>query len=223
VPGDTLRDVPFPRKLLNEQEDIILDLHPHWWFFAPPLLALVGAIVLGILTLVNDVHTALKVPVGLVVLVCLGWFGWRYARWATTNFVVTTDRLIYRHGVLSKHGIEIPLDRVNTVFFRQSIFERMVGAGDLVIESAGEMGRQRFSNVRKPSAVQNEIYRQIEANENRKYDRVGVSAAAGATAAHGDDAESIPAKIRELDELRKQGVLTEEEFARKKQQLLDRM
>jgi uncharacterized membrane protein YdbT with pleckstrin-like domain len=137
---------------------------------------------------------------------------------------VTSDRLIYRHGVLSKHGIEIPLDRVNTVFFRQSIFERMVGAGDLVIESASETGRQRFSNVRKPSAVQNEIYRQIEANENRKYDRVGVSAAAGTTAAQtADDTESIPAQIRQLDELRKQGVLTEEEFSRKKQQLLDRM
>lgn len=216
--------MPFPRKLLNDDEQIVLDLHPHWWFFAPPLLALIAALILGILALANDVHTALKVPVGLIVLGLLVWFGWRYLRWITTNFVVTSDRLIYRHGVLSKHGIEIPLDRVNTVFFRQSIFERMVGAGDLVIESASETGRQRFSNVRKPSAVQNEIYRQIEANENRKYDRVGVSAAAGTTAGQrADDAESIPAQIRQLDELRKQGLLTEEEFARKKQQLLDRM
>jgi uncharacterized membrane protein YdbT with pleckstrin-like domain len=216
--------VPFPRKLLNDDEEIVLDLHPHWWFFAPPLLALIGAVILGILTLVNDVHTAVKVPVGLIVLGCLAWFGWRYLRWITTNFVVTTDRLIYRHGVLSKHGIEIPLDRVNTVFFRQSIFERLVGAGDLIIESASETGRQRFSNVRKPSAVQNEIYRQIEANENRKYDRVGVSAAAGTSAAQrADDTQSIAAQIRELDALRKQGLLTEEEFARKKQQLLDRM
>ena len=216
--------MPFPRKLLNDDEQIVLDLHPHWWFFAPPLLALIAALILGILALANDVHTALKIPVGLLVLGLLAWFGWRYLRWITTNFVVTSDRLIYRHGVLSKHGIEIPLDRVNTVFFRQSIFERMVGAGDLVIESASETGRQRFSNVRKPSAVQNEIYRQIEANENRKYDRVGVSAAAGTTAAQtADDTESIPAQIRQLDELRKQGLLTEEEFSRKKQQLLDRM
>lgn len=215
--------MPFPRKLLNDDEQIVLDLHPHWWFFAPPLLALLAAVVVGILALAYDVHTALKIPVGLIVLVLLGWFGWRYLRWITTNFVVTTDRLIYRHGVLSKHGIEIPLDRVNTVFFRQSIFERLVGAGDLVIESASETGRQRFSNVRKPSAVQNEIYRQIEANENRKYDRVGVSAAAGTATQRGDDTESIPAQIRQLDELRKQGLLTEEEFARKKQQLLDRM
>ena len=216
--------MPFPRKLLNDDEQIVLDLHPHWWFFAPPLLALIAALILGILALANDVHTALKIPVGILVLGLLAWFGWRYLRWITTNFVVTSDRLIYRHGVLSKHGIEIPLDRVNTVFYRQSIFERIVGAGDLVIESASETGRQRFSNVRKPSAVQNEIYRQIEANENRKYDRVGVSAAAGTAATQtADDSESIPAQIRQLDELRKQGLLTEEEFTRKKQQLLDRM
>jgi uncharacterized membrane protein YdbT with pleckstrin-like domain len=210
--------VPFPRKLLNDREDIVLDLHPHWWFFAPPLLALIAAIVLGGLVLGMTDAAWLQVPAGVMILGFLLWFGLRYARWITTNFVVTTDRLIYRHGVLAKHGIEIPLDRVNTVFFRQSIFERIVGSGDLVIESASETGRQAFSNVRNPSAVQNEIYRQIEANENRKFDRVGESVASA------DEREpSIPAQIRELDELRKQGLLSEEEFAAKKHQLLDRM
>jgi hypothetical protein len=98
----------------------------------------------------------------------------------------------------------------------------MLGSGDLVIESAGEMGRQNFSNVRHPSAVQNEIYRQIEANENRKFDRVGASAAAGSHGGPGAEG-SIPEQIRELDELRRQGLLTDAEFAAKKQQLLDRM
>ncbi|HEX5945625.1 MAG TPA: PH domain-containing protein [Acidimicrobiales bacterium] len=210
--------MPFPRKLLNEREDIVLDLHPHWWFFAPPLLALIAAIAVGGLALVTSDAAWVQIPAAILILGFLVWFGIRYSRWITTNFVVTTDRLIYRHGVLAKHGIEIPLDRVNTVFFRQSIFERIVRSGDLVIESASETGRQAFSNVRNPSAVQNEIYRQIEANENRKYDRVGESVA------NLDDREpSIPAQIRELDELRKQGLLSEEEFAAKKQQLLDRM
>jgi uncharacterized membrane protein YdbT with pleckstrin-like domain len=218
-PGITVARVPFPRKLLNESEDIVLDLHPHWWFFAPPLFALVASIIVGLWAFAATDAAALQVPLGIAILFFLGWFGWRYLRWVTTNFVVTTDRLIYRHGVLSKHGIEIPLDRVNTVFFRQSVFERLVGSGDLVIESAGEMGRQHFSNVRHPSAVQNEIYRQIEANENRKFDRVGASAAASGQG----PGSTIPEQIRELDELRKQGLLSEEEFALKKRQLLDRM
>lgn len=208
----------FPRRLLNDEEDIALDLHPHWWFFAPQLTALLGAIVLGVVVLALTDQEILMGGVGILVFFCLIWFGVRYAVWSTTNFVVTTDRLIYRHGVVSKHGIEIPLERVNTVFFSQSLFERILRSGDLVIESAGEMGRQSFSNVRKPSAVQNEIYRQMEDNENRKFDRIGAARGQGARSE-----DSIPAQIRELDELRRQGVLSEDEFARKKQQLLDRM
>ena len=208
----------FPRRLLNDEEGIALDLHPHWWFFAPQLAALIGAILLGIVLLAFEAHEILLGAVGILVFFCLVWFGVRYAVWSTTNFVVTTDRLIYRHGVVSKHGIEIPLERVNTVFFSQSLFERMLRSGDLVIESAGEMGRQSFSNVRRPSAVQNEIYRQMEDNENRKFDRIGASRGQGVRTE-----DSIPAQIRELDELRRQGVLSEDEFARKKQQLLDRM
>ncbi|HEY3141162.1 MAG TPA: PH domain-containing protein [Acidimicrobiales bacterium] len=209
--------MPFPRQLLNEGEDVVLDLHPHWWFFFGPLMILLGSILLGVIALALEAPGAVNISVGVLVLICLGAFGVRYARWITTNFVVTTDRLIYRHGVLAKHGIEIPLERVNTVFFAQSILERILRAGDLVIESAGERGMQSFSNVRNPSAVQNEIYKQMEANENRKFDRIAPAVRGGG------EANSIPNQIRELDELRQQGVVSEEEFARKKQELLDRM
>jgi uncharacterized membrane protein YdbT with pleckstrin-like domain len=217
--------VPFPRKLLNEGEEIVLDLHPHWWYFAAQLAALVGALVLGVLKLSADlsgaVDSSTDVILGLLILGCLVWFGVRYAQWITTNFVVTSDRLIYRHGVLAKHGIEIPLERVNTVFFGQSIWERILRTGDLVIESAGEGGRQAFSNVRHPSAVQNEIYKQMEDNENRKFDRIGREVREGDDT--GGGSLSIPEQIRQLDELRKEGVVSEEEFKLKKQQLLDRM
>ena len=209
--------VPFSRKLLNEGEEIVLDLHPHWWFFAKPASALIGSLILGVWALGWEGLGPVKFAVGVLILVALGWFGLVYAQWATTHFVITTDRLIYRHGVLAKKGIEIPLERVNTVFFSQTIFERIVGSGDLVIESAGEKGSEAFSNVRKPSSVQNEIYTQMEANENRKFDRMGATAR---TAGGGD---SIPAQIAALDDLRARGVLTEAEFAAKKAELLRRM
>ena len=207
--------MPFSRKLLNDDEEIALDLHPHWEFFFKPALALVVTAAVGILLLAWEWEGLALAVVGAAIVVSFVWFAITYARWSTTNFVVTTDRLIYRHGVLAKHGIEIPLERVNTVFFSQSLLERMLGSGDLVIESAGEMGRQEFSNVRKPSAVQNEIYRQMESNENRKFDRI----------AHrpGGSEASVPEQISQLDNLRQQGVLTEAEFQAKKADLLKRM
>jgi uncharacterized membrane protein YdbT with pleckstrin-like domain len=206
--------VPFSRKLLNETEDVVLDLHPHWVYFIKSGLVFLAAVALGILILTwDDSPDALGIGSAGLILIALAWVGVTYAKWATTNFVITTDRLIYRHGVVSKHGIEIPLDRVNTVFFSQSILERMVGSGDLVIESAGELGRQDFSNVRKPSAVQNEIYKQMEANENRKFDRVNAPRVAA----------NIPEQIAQLDDLRRSGAITQADFDRKKQELLDKM
>jgi uncharacterized membrane protein YdbT with pleckstrin-like domain len=221
--------VAFPRKLLNEGEEIVLDLRPHWWFMAEPTAALVGAIVLGVIVLTQagdkGVGNVLKVAAAALVVFCIGWFLVRYARWVTTNFVVTSDRVVFRRGVLAKAGVEIPLDKVNTVFFNQSIFERMLGAGDLRIESAGEGGSENFSDIRKPSIVQNEIYKQMEANENRKFDRARPepAPAPAPVTQPASGALSIPEQIERLDELRRRGVISDEEFGQKKTELLDRM
>ena len=118
------------------------------------------------------------------------WFLFEWVKWSTTNFVLTTDRIITSEGFIAKKGMEIPLDRVNTVIFNQSVFERMVGAGDLGIESAGEQGNQHLSDIRKPAIVKNEIYRQIEANENRKFDRMRSGPGADPT-----QVQSAPASI----------------------------
>jgi uncharacterized membrane protein YdbT with pleckstrin-like domain len=148
------------------------------------------------------------------------WFLQRYIRWVSTHFVLTSDRVIFRTGIIAKHGIEIPLERINTIFLHQRIFERMLGLGDLDIESASKDGAQRFEDIRNPSAVQNEIYKQMEANEIKAADRIssGINRAQGAAGS-----ESIPDQIAKLSALRDQGVLTEDEFQMKKQELLGRM
>jgi len=80
--------------------------------------------------------------VALAVLIALASFVRRYLMWINTNFVLTTDRLIFKQGIVAKKGIEIPLERINTVFFHQTVFERMLRAGDLSIESGGESGKE---------------------------------------------------------------------------------
>ena len=210
----TLRSVAFSRKLLNDGEELVLDLRPHWVYLAPPVAALVAAIVIGGVVLAFGVDggagTALTIGAGVLVVVALVWFVLKYAGWVTTNFVLTGDRLISRSGVLSKSGIEIPLERINTVFFNQSLFERMLGAGDLVIESAGERGRESFSDIRKPAVVQREIYVQMEDNENRKFDRIG-SRSAGL---------SVAEQLEKLHELSQRGAISPAQFEAEKAKLL---
>ncbi len=189
----------------------MIDQRPHWRFFLGPATLLVAAVAALVATAVLDLHEWAQLALAAVTIVALCWFAGRYARWATTNFVVTTDRLISRSGVLGKQGIEIPLERVNTVFFKQSVLERILRCGDLVIESGGERGSQSFSDISTPSLVQNEIYQQIEANQSRMS-----SARSGA-------GDSIGARLQELDELRRRGVVSQAEFDAKKASLLDRL
>ena len=112
----------FPRKLLNEGEELVLDLRPHWWFLLPQMTVLVVAAAFGIASVTGLADFEwMKFGGALLFLAALIWFGLRYAVWVTTNFVLTSDRLISREGVLAKSGIEIPLERINTVFFQQSI------------------------------------------------------------------------------------------------------
>ena len=211
--------VTFPDDQLYSSEEVVLDLRPHWWFFANQTAALVSALALGVVALVLVQDAVVNALAAALLVAILIWFLARYVVWSTTSFVITTDRLISRHGVFGRQGTEIPLERVNTVFFSQTLFERMIGSGDLEIESAGEQGSQRFSDIRRPLNVQNEIYRQMEANENRKYDRVGRNLGS----AGGTEAVSIPDQIEKLDLLRQKGIITEEEFEDKKRELLDRM
>jgi uncharacterized membrane protein YdbT with pleckstrin-like domain len=206
--------VAYPKKLLNEGESVELDLRPHWWYLVPRISLLLLAIVVGIYAMTTDASW-FQVPAGVLVLAALVYFGLRYAGWMTTNFVVTSDRIIYRSGVLSKRGIEIPLDRINTVVFHQGPFERILGAGDLEIESAGQQPA-KFTDIRKPSIVQAEIYKQSEANENRKFDRVG----ANLDGKMGGGASSVAEQLEKLEGLRDRGSITAEQFEAEKAKLL---
>jgi uncharacterized membrane protein YdbT with pleckstrin-like domain len=200
----------FPSRLLNQGEEMILDLRPHWSFFALPAIVLVVALG-GLLALsAAGWPEWLQVVAAVATLAALVRFVLRYARWASINFVITSDRLIHRRGVIAKEGIEIPLERVNTVFFRQSVLERVLRCGDLVIESGGERGRQAFSDIPRPSLVQNEIYRQIEDNQQRMVS--GRDRPLGGL--------SLVEQLERLDELCRRGVLTRAEFEAEKAQLL---
>jgi uncharacterized membrane protein YdbT with pleckstrin-like domain len=220
--------MPYPEDALHPNEDLILDLHPHWWFFAKSAAVLFVAVVIAGWALTIHGWEPFKLLVAVFVLVTLAWFVERYIRWISTHFVLTSDRVIYRSGVIGKRGIEIPLERINTIFFQQRIFERVLGLGDLEIESASKDGAQRFDDIKNPSAVQNEIYQQMESNEIKQANRIsgGINAAHAANAApaapparEGD----IPEKIAALAALRDQGHITPAEFEAKKAELLGRM
>jgi uncharacterized membrane protein YdbT with pleckstrin-like domain len=205
----------FPEDALAPHEKLVLNLHPHPWVLAQPIALLVVALGAGIAATFYDVP-ALKVVAALAVVVAAFWFLSRFVVWYATFFVLTSDRVIYRSGIIRRHSREIPLDKVNTVSTSQNIFERMLRIGDIEIESASTDGAQVFDNIRRPDDVRKEIYVQMESNENRKFDRMG-------TAAHGSGGSDVAGQIAQLADLRDRNAITEAEYQTKKNELLGRM
>ncbi|HMC68044.1 MAG TPA: PH domain-containing protein [Mycobacteriales bacterium] len=164
--------MPFPSRLLADDETVVLDLHPHWKQLALPALLL--PVVVGLTTYLlflvpsGTVRTPLRwAIVAVAVLLLLRFSVWPFVTWQTTRYVLTTRRVIIRQGVLGRSGRDIPLTRVNDVSFHHSLFERMLRCGTLTIESAGEHGQVVLPEVPDVELVQREVYRCVEQESRR--------------------------------------------------------
>jgi len=222
--------MPYPKNLINDNENVALDLRPHWWYFSKHILTGIPLLIVVIITFRIEDDTLQKGAGAVVGIAAVAWAIWlllKFISWTRTYFVVTDQRVMYRTGVLSRHGVEVPLERINNLNFHQRMFERMIGAGDLEIQSAGEQGTTLFENVRHPDGVQQEIYRQMEGDATRDAGRgaqeIGKAVADAVKAQGGGSGQTVPEQIEALAKLRDQGHITAAEFEKKKTDLLEKM
>jgi uncharacterized membrane protein YdbT with pleckstrin-like domain len=165
--------VPYPDKLLAEDEEVVRHLHPHWltvfwpvvWFLLIVGGASFGAAVIpvgrqqGLLRMLV-VALALLLVLFLVVVPLL--------RWRTTHYVITTHRLLFRAGVLARRGRDIGLSRITDVSYRQTLWERVINSGSLTIESAGEAGATALDRIPDSEGVQQLLNHMIEEDADRR-------------------------------------------------------
>jgi len=207
----------FPKRLLIQGEQLVLDLRPHWIALVMPVLGVIAILVVQyFLYQLNDSwfddSSFVNMAIGIVAVVAIVAFPVRrFVAWFTSNFAVTSDRVIHREGFIAKRSMEIPLEAINDVRFEQGVIDRMVGAGSLLISSASETGTNTFRDIRHPEEVQRTIYHQGELNKKRMY--------------HGDQpapvAPSATVELERLAKLRADGVITEEEFQAQKAKILE--
>jgi uncharacterized membrane protein YdbT with pleckstrin-like domain len=159
----------YPENVLAAEENLLLHRHPHWTTVIGALL--LGAILTGIaavgfwwftvLALVSPWGLILNIVLGVLLAVALIW--WVFApmiRWATTHFVITDQRVMYRTGVFTRSGIDIPLLRINTVQFEHGFIDRIFRTGTLIIESASD-DPLSFKHVPNVEKVHSLLYSQL--------------------------------------------------------------
>ena len=240
----------FPRRLLFEGEEVVVELRPHWVFLGWPLVATLAAVAFA----VSIIASFPKAPIGVVyvlvvvVLVPGLWLAGRMARWWSMEVVITTNRIVERWGVLSRRSDEIRLEAVNQLSYHQNLFDRLLRVGNVYIEVPGRTGVVVYQCLRRPDVVQRIIseqtaalYRQGSAGGSGRDQWAGApdaGPARGGSDFHrtpptgtspirppgtGVPQASVVDAMAQLDELRRRGLLSEAEYADKKAELLRRL
>ena len=137
----------YPNNVLADGEQVVLHRHPHFKRLIGPVLVLLVTTALASFAAAVVSRTGwdpraqqvVSAVIAVIWLILVSWLALRpFFDWVTTHFVITDRRVMYRHGVLTRAGIDIPLARINSVEFRHGLVDRMLRTGTLVIESASQ-------------------------------------------------------------------------------------
>jgi uncharacterized membrane protein YdbT with pleckstrin-like domain len=159
--------VPYPEDLLRGDERIVVHKHPHWKMLVAPVFFLLAIVALcGFLAAQVALFARPWYLYGWIALAVLGGIGvvWLTVvpllRWCTTHFVLTSRRVLVREGVLSRSGIDIPVNRINSVQFRHTFIERLLGCGTLIVESASDEPLE-FDDIPQVERVHSLLYYEV--------------------------------------------------------------
>lgn len=160
----------YPKGLLSEGERVVVHRHPHFKMLIWPVFIGVVAIAGGswLAVLARDAtppwDMVSLIAIGVVGFIVLVWLVLApFARWRTTHFIVTTDRVIAREGIIRRTGIDIPMSRINSVRFEHDLLDRIFGCGTLIIESASDQPLQ-FDDIPGVERIHTAIYREVNDN-----------------------------------------------------------
>jgi hypothetical protein len=207
--------------LMGEKEKIVLKERQHWTLIVRQLVTWgVVSLIILVLTAVLVLATPLD-GLALVVLLALVYPFWRIAvsllNWWNEQYVITNRRVIQLEGIINKHSIDSSLEKVNDVVLEQSAIGRMLNYGDVQILTASEMGVNLFRRIAHPVRFKTEMLNQKEGLGELDVFEGRVRRTLSEEAPSGRD---VPELIAELDELRKKGIISDEEFQEKKDALL---
>ena len=159
----------YPDNVLAADERVVLHRHPHWKRLIGPVLVLLlttalaafGAAVVNTTGWDQTAKNIVMLVIGIIWLIVVGWLTvWPFMAWRTTHFVITDRRVMFRHGVMTRAGIDIPLARINSVEFRHGLTDRMLRTGTLIIESASQDPLE-FYDIPRVEQVHSLLYHEV--------------------------------------------------------------
>lgn len=149
---------------LTDDEEVVWIGRPSLHRIAPRIVGGAVLVLVGLLLnafLPQDLPfrgaAYLPVPLGMLVVAVA------YVRHQSVRYVITTNEVYKKTGLISREVTTLRLDRVQNTTFTQSLFERFLSYGDLYIETAGTAGTEMvFEAVPDPEGVSSQLTEQLD-------------------------------------------------------------
>jgi uncharacterized membrane protein YdbT with pleckstrin-like domain len=204
------------RTALKKDEKILVIIRQHWIRLALPFLAWLAAAVLLIL---------FAGTTGFIITLATALYpGYEYLNWKHNLWCVTNLRVVDESGFFSRYSKESPLDKINNVEYDQSIWGRILGFGNVDIQTAAEMGETTYQLIHHPKLLKDTITHAQEENKKAQINKQATQLAEAIAAAN---KTSMPSQQLVADELQKlfglfqKGAISQEEYTTMKNKLIN--
>jgi uncharacterized membrane protein YdbT with pleckstrin-like domain len=201
------------RTTLKKDEKLLIVIRQHWIKLALPIFAWLLLTIILLWWLTNY-----SIALVIILLTCIypmmEYINWKYNLWA-----VTTTRVVDESGFFTRYSKESPLDKINNVEYNQPILGRILGYGNVDIQTAAEMGETKYTLIHHPKLLKDTI-----THAQEEYKKIQISSQAtqlaAAIAQNAPSQKMIADELHKLFELLQKGAITQEEYAMQKSKLL---
>ena len=197
---------------LKKNEKVILETQTHWFTLVGPfLLMLVGSII----------GFAIGSYGILIALALIGYFIYSIIKRNNNLWIVTNIRVIDEFGVFSSNSKESPLDKINNVSYSQSFWGKIFGYGNVQIQTAAEIGSTTYLAVEEPKKLKDTITHMQEEYKEHQIKKQATELANAIVAGQQNNKADASSELEKLYELMQKGILTEEEYSKRKAMILN--
>jgi uncharacterized membrane protein YdbT with pleckstrin-like domain len=208
------------RTHLKKDEKLLIIIRQHWIKLALPFFAWLLLSIL-LLAFIKNYKVDLIIILLTAIYPMIEYINWKYNLWAVTNM-----RVVDESGFFTRYSKESPLDKINNVEYDQPILGRILGYGNVDIQTAAEMGETKYQLIHHPKLLKDTI---THAQEEYKKNQITSQAtqlaqaiaktAPVAVAAPAQSQQMIADELHKLFELLQKGAITQEEYVAQKNKL----
>lgn len=207
------------RTALKKDEKLLLITRQHWIKLILPFTAwfLLAVFLLFVVNWFSASTNFIIILITALVPLFM-YLHWKHNLWAVTNL-----RVIDETGFISRYSKESPLDKINNVEYNQSLWGRILGYGNVDIQTAAEMGETIYNLIHHPKLLKDTI---TQAQEEYKKAQIVQQANQMAEAfAKTQTGTQIPQQLiadelNKLFDLLQKGAITQQEYITQKNKLI---